>query len=197
MFKRPLDQPGLQGIEIERGGATKLQVGLHLELMIRLGPPPARIQGEHLRINRQLRRHKRDHLGWGRLQVVRDKAEIPEHTQLQGIAQTILGVALMLGFPFIVLRQVEKDDQIVLGHGVGKALPAFPLGLAEKVHRHTALLSRNDPLLSESVDAGVHPVLARFSLSNSRLIKQPLIKSCRPRGDERSCQKEGRNVWAV
>src|SRR5713101_2969774 len=91
MFERTLDQPGVQSIEIERCCSTKLQVGLHMELMIRLGSPPTRIQGEHTRINLQLLGHERDNLVWGRLEVVRHKSEIPEDTQLEGIAQAILG----------------------------------------------------------------------------------------------------------
>jgi hypothetical protein len=39
------------------------------------------------------------------LEVVRDKAEIPEDTQLKGIAQAILGVSLASDFPDIILRQ--------------------------------------------------------------------------------------------
>jgi hypothetical protein len=77
MFERTLDEPGLQSIEIERGRSTKLQVSLHLELMIRLSPPPAGLQGEHTRINLKLLGHERDNLVWDRLEVVRDKAEIP------------------------------------------------------------------------------------------------------------------------
>jgi hypothetical protein len=38
------------------------------------------------------------------LEVVRDKAEIPEDTQLKGIAQAILGVSLTPHFPFILVR---------------------------------------------------------------------------------------------
>jgi hypothetical protein len=104
MFERPLDQPGVQGREIERCGSTKLQVGLHMELMIRLGSPPARIQGKHAWINFQLLGHERDYLVWGRLAVVRHKAEIAEDTELEGIAQTILGVSLAPDFPGILSR---------------------------------------------------------------------------------------------
>jgi hypothetical protein len=75
-----------------------------MDLMIRLGPPPAGIQGEHTRINLQLLGHERDHLVGNRLEVVRDKAEIPEDTQLKGIAQAILGVSLTPDFPFILVR---------------------------------------------------------------------------------------------
>jgi TRAP-type C4-dicarboxylate transport system permease small subunit len=74
------------------------------------------------------------------LEVVRDKGEIPEDTQLQGIAQAILSVSLPPGFPLIIVRELEKDTEIVVGQRGGKTLPAFPLGLSEQVHRHTALL---------------------------------------------------------
>src|SRR3989442_6733115 len=37
----------------------------------------------------------------------------------------------------------------------------------------TAQRKSQDPLLSEPSDAGLHPVMARFSLSHFRLIKQP------------------------
>ena len=104
MFERTLDQPGLQSIEIEGGCSTKLQLGLHMDLMIRLSPPPAGIQGEHTWINLQLLGHERDNLVWNRLEVVRDKAEIPEDTQLKGIAQAMQGVSLTPYFPLILVR---------------------------------------------------------------------------------------------
>jgi hypothetical protein len=53
-----------------------------------------------------------------------------------------VGVSLAPDFPFIVLRQLEVDEEIVLWNGIGKALPAFPLGLREKVDRHTIPLSK-------------------------------------------------------
>jgi len=85
------------------------------------------------------------------LEVVRHKVEIPEDTQLEGIAQAILGGPLPLGFPSIIIRQEEKDQEIVLGYGVGQTLPAFPLGLREKVNRHTTLLVGNDGILRQGV----------------------------------------------
>jgi hypothetical protein len=85
------------------------------------------------------------------LEVVRHKVEIPEDTQLEGIAQAILGGPLPLGFPSIIIRQEEKDQEIVLGYGVGQALPAFPLGLGEKVNRHTTLLVGNNGILRQGV----------------------------------------------
>jgi len=162
MFERTLDQSGVQRREIERGGSTKLQVGLHLELMIRLGSPPPRIQGKHTWINLQLLGHERDNLVWGRLQVVRHKAEISEDTELEGIAQAILGVPLSLGFLSILIRQQEKDKEIVLGHAVGQALPAFPLGLGEKVNRHTTLLLGNDPILLANPERSLHCTIFRY-----------------------------------
>jgi hypothetical protein len=48
--------------------------------------------------------YERDNLVGDRLEVVRDKSEIPEDTQLKGIAQAILGVSLPPGFPLIIVR---------------------------------------------------------------------------------------------
>jgi hypothetical protein len=96
---------GQAGLGCKRNGLLlEGQVGLHIALMIRLGPPPARIQGEHTRINLKLRGYERDNLVGDRLEVVRDKSEIPEDTQLKGIAQAILGVSLPPGFPLIIVR---------------------------------------------------------------------------------------------
>jgi hypothetical protein len=41
--------------------------------------------------------HERDNLGWNRLEVVRDKAEIPEDTQLKGIGKSNKKVAVYPG----------------------------------------------------------------------------------------------------
>src|SRR5262245_21368615 len=144
MFERPLHQPGVQGIEIEWCGATKLQVGLHMELVIGLGPPPACIEWEYVRINLQLLGHERDYLVWSRLEVVRHKAQIAEDTQLEGIAEAILRVSLASDFPGILRRQQEENIEIVLWNSVRKTLPAFPLGIGEKVDRHTIPSQKKD-----------------------------------------------------
>jgi hypothetical protein len=77
-------------------------------------------------------------------EVVRHKAERAEDTQLEGIAQAILGVSLAPDFPGILRRQQEENIEIVLWNGVRKTLPAFPLGIGEKVDRYTVPSQKND-----------------------------------------------------
>jgi hypothetical protein len=82
------------------------------------------------------------------LEVVRHKAEIAEDTQLEGIAQAILGVSLAADFLGILRRQQEENREIVLWNGVRKTLPACPLGRGEKVDRHTVPFAKKGSLFS-------------------------------------------------
>ncbi len=146
MFQRPLKEPGVQGIHIERRGPTKSQVGLHIASLDTLGPPVG-VQGKDAWVQSQLLSDEgNDHVG-RRLKVCRHKPEIPQCAQLERIPQTVRGLALAVHFACIVLREQKVHRKIVLENGVGKVLPAFPLGLGEKTDGHRALLSANGPIL--------------------------------------------------
>ena len=142
MFEGALEQPGLQAVEIKGRGTPKPQVSLYVALVIRLRPVPLGVGNQTAWVNRELFGYERDHLMGNGLEGLRHESEIAEAAQLQGITKTIVGRSLAPDLALVILRQQEEGMEVVLWNGARKALPAFLLGVAEKVDRHARALLR-------------------------------------------------------
>ena len=96
MFQGPFHQPHSQGIEIQRGGSAKAQMGLDLLEVERAGGNPAAIGGERVRRHGELLRDIDDRVPRGRAEVVRGKPQIAQGTELHGKAQAGVRLALFV-----------------------------------------------------------------------------------------------------
>ena len=104
MFQGPFHQPHAQGIESQRGGSTKTQMGLDLLEMECAGGNPAAISGERVRCHGELLRDIHDRIPRGRAEVVWSKPQIAQGTELHGKAQSGVRLALFVDRGLIGLR---------------------------------------------------------------------------------------------
>jgi hypothetical protein len=94
----------LQGIEIQRGGSAKAQMGLDLLEMECAGGNPAAIGGECVRRHGELLCDILDGIPWSRAEVVRRKPQIAQGTELHGKAEAGVRLALFGDRGLIGLR---------------------------------------------------------------------------------------------
>jgi hypothetical protein len=104
--------------------------------MVLAGVCPGSIGREHLRGDCELLGEKHYGGGGHAGKVVRHKAHEAEGTQLEGIAEAIVGGTVARNTLQVPLGQGKEGDQIRIRNDLGKAIPPGTFGLGKELDGH-------------------------------------------------------------
>src|SRR5215831_13215045 len=83
--------------------------------------------------------HKRHGFGWGTAEVIWYEAHEAQRTELQGIAETVMGSARARYALVISVREGKEDDEVLIRDHFGEAIALGPFGLGKELHWHSHL----------------------------------------------------------
>src|SRR5215467_4766515 len=94
MLQRPLQEPGGELFEILAAGLVIAEMRLDRLQMVLTGLRACAIGSEDVGLHGELLRDKRHGFGWCTVEVVWHKAHEAQRTELQGIAEAVVGGAM-------------------------------------------------------------------------------------------------------
>jgi hypothetical protein len=83
--------------------------------------------------------HKRHGFGWGTAEVIWYEAHEAQRTELQGIAETVMGSARARYALVISVREGKEDDEVLIRDHFGEVITLGPFGLGKELHWHSHL----------------------------------------------------------
>ena len=147
MLQRPLQEPGGERLEVLVAGLAIAKMRLDSVQMVLTGLRACAIGSEDVGLHGELLSDKRDGFGGCTVKVVRHKAHEAQRTELQGIAETVVGGAMARHTLQIAIGQGKEDHEILIGDDLGKVITLDSFGFGEQLDGHRDLrVEENDRL---------------------------------------------------